>query len=72
MKTWVDKIICKICGKEVSKCSLSSHLKWSHNKMTYKEYFDTYEEAMRVYLCDESLSIDDFEVIDVSLEYESI
>ena len=44
MKTWADKTICKICGKEVSKCSLSSHLKWSHNKMTYKEYFDTYEE----------------------------
>lgn len=44
MKTWADKTICKICGKEVSKCSLSGHLKWSHNKMTYKEYFDTYEE----------------------------
>lgn len=47
MKTWADKITCKICGKEVSKCSLSSHLKWSHNGMTYKEYFDTYEEPFK-------------------------
>lgn len=44
MKSWQQKIICKICGKEVSKCALTSHLKWSHNKMTYKEYFDTFIE----------------------------
>ena len=45
MKSWQEKIICKICGKEVSKCALTSHLKWSHNGMSYKEYFDTFMES---------------------------
>ena len=44
MKSWQEKIICKICGKEVSKCALTIHLKLSHNRMSYKEYFDTFIE----------------------------
>lgn len=44
MKSWQEKVICEICGLEISKCALSSHLKWSHNGMTYKEYFDKYIE----------------------------
>ena len=35
------------------------------NKYVAVKWFDTYEDAMRVYLCDESLSIDDFEIVDV-------
>ena len=43
MKSWQQKIECKVCGKKVSKCALTSHLKWLHN-MTYKKHFDTYIE----------------------------
>lgn len=42
MKPWQEKVTCKICGCEVSKCALSSHLKWSHGGMTFKEYYDKY------------------------------
>lgn len=42
MKPWQEKVTCKICGTEISKCALSSHLKWAHDGMTYKEYYDKY------------------------------
>lgn len=34
------------------------------NKWCAVKWCDTYEEAMRVYLCDESVSVDDFEFIE--------
>ena len=34
------------------------------NKYVAVKWFDTYEDAMRVYLCDESLSIYDFELVE--------
>lgn len=57
MKPWQEKITCKICGCEVSKCALSSHLKWSHSGMTYKEYYDKYIDPVehKCPYCDKEL-----------------
>jgi hypothetical protein len=38
------------------------------NKYVAVKWFDSYEDAMRVYLCDETLNLDDFEFVDVSGE----
>lgn len=38
------------------------------NKYVVVKWFDSYEDAMRVYLCDETLNLDDFEFVDVSGE----
>lgn len=42
-RTNTNKVKCAVCGKSISECALSSHLKWNHG-LTYKQYFDTYIE----------------------------
>lgn len=58
----ISEIVCK--DKVYSTCGFELSPDFE-NKYVAVKWFDTYEDAMRVYLCDESLNIDDFEIVDV-------
>ena len=56
-----SEVVCKdmvysLCGIEFSPDF--------ENKYVAVKWCDTYEDAMRVYLCDDSVSIDDFEFVE--------